>query len=550
MALVYPNIYYVGMSNLGFQTIYAYLNARDDVCCERAFLPDRELFPLYRKTGTPICSIESQTPLREFAMVAFSVSFENDYVNLLQILESSGIPPRAEDRRDDDPIILLGGAVASINPEPLAHFIDLCVVGDGELLLDNLVSAYRHSMPSRQVRRAFLERAAGIPGVYVPSFYHVEYADAGRVSAITPQTPEAPASITQAVFDDLERFPTYSRILTEYTEFGRLFLLQLNRGCPYRCRFCHTGYSQPHLRHLPRHVALDLIESGLRLRQRVGFVGAAVAAYPHLPEVCEAILSRGGTLSVSSLRLSALARQDALVQALIAAGQKTLTVAPEAGTERLRTLIRKALPDRVLFEALDAVAEMPINTLKLYFLIGLPTETPEDVEALIEVCARCHARLSRHAARRGRSISMTVSVNPFVPKPFTPLQWCAMEPQAVLKRKLQHISRQLRRLHHLDVIYETPKGAIWQGILARGDRRIGDVLLKTLEYRGDWKNAFRTLRMQPGSYAHRTRDESEVLPWSHLRVGCSQTELLTEYHDLFPGESWKTRSARSAPVPA
>jgi radical SAM superfamily enzyme YgiQ (UPF0313 family) len=281
-----------------------------------------------------------------------------------------------------------------------------------------------------------------------------------------------------------------------------------------------------------------LIEQGLRVRRRIGLVGSAVAEYPHLQDVCETILAQGGTLSVSSLRLSAIARNDALVQALIQAGQKTLTVAPEAGTERLRKLVRKALPDRVLFDAIEALAEMPIRNLKLYFLIGLPTETAEDLDALVDVCARCHAALSKAAVFRKTPVKITVSINPFVPKPFTPLQWCAMETEAVLKRKIQHVTRTIRRyrLHRMEVIYEAPKWAVWQGILARGDRRVGAVLLKTLEYRGDWKKAFRTLQMQPEMYVHRPRNESEILPWQHMRVGRAADELVAEYHSIIHGE--------------
>jgi len=535
VVLVYPNTYYVGMSNLGLQTIYAYLNVREDVCCERAFLPDRELLPLYTRTGTPICSLESQTPIQEFEIVAFSVSFENDYLNLLYILELSGIPLNADERTDDDPLVLLGGAVTTINPEPLAQCIDLCVIGDGELLLDKLIDTFQQRRVHNR-RQAFLEQAATIPGVYVPSCYAVEYDGHGQITHLTPQTATTPPIIAQAVFSDLEQFPTYSRILTEYTEFGGLFLLQLNRGCPYRCRFCHTGYSQPHLRHLPREIVIDLVERGLRIRDRIGLVGAAVAEYPDLQDVCEAILARGGTLSVSSLRLSAIAKHDALVRTLIKAGQKTLTAAPEAGTERLRKLVRKALPDRILFEALDAMAEMPIHNLKLYFLIGLPTETLEDLDALVDVCIRCHSMLSRPTVPRRIPVKITVSINPFVPKPFTPLQWCAMEPEAVLKRKIQYVTRKLRRLHHLEVIYEAPKWAVWQGILARGDRRVGDVLLKALEYKGDWKKAFRTLQMQPEMYVHRTREESEILPWQHVHVGRAAGELWAEYQQSVNGE--------------
>lgn len=534
VALVYPNTYFVGMSNLGFQTIYGYLNAREDVCCERAFLPEPENFSLYSQTHTALFSLESQSPLSEFDLVAFSVSFENDYLNLLTILELSGIPLQTEERTDADPCILVGGAITTINPEPLALFVDLFVIGDGEIVLDALLDAYRQS-GGKHAKQPFLERAAALPGVYVPAYYQVSYNEHGLIAQIDARPP-APQTITQAVLPELSHYPAYSRILTEQTEFGGLFLLQLNRGCPYRCRFCHTGYTQPTLRHLPLHIALQLIQQGVQHRNRIGLVGAAVTEYPYLREVCQAIREAGATISIASLRISALLNNDALLQALLDAGQKSVALAPEAGTERLRKLVRKALPDRLLYEAVEFLAGTPVNHLKFYFLVGLPTETQEDLEAIVNFCKKSLHLFRKTGKDKGTFGKITLSINPFVPKPFTPFQWSAMATEAELKRKLQAIQRGVSRFRNVEVIYEAPKWAVWQGILARGDRRVGHVLALMLQYQGDWKKAFRELHLHPEFYAHRSRNPDEILPWSHLAIGEAQHGLFEEYQRVIAGE--------------
>jgi radical SAM superfamily enzyme YgiQ (UPF0313 family) len=286
-------------------------------------------------------------------------------------------------------------------------------------------------------------------------------------------------------------------------------------------------------------VALQLIRQGLQSRDRIGLVGAAVAEYPHLREVCRTISSQGGHLSISSVRLSALLKTDFLVKALLDGGQKTLAVAPEAGTERLRSLVRKALPDSILMESFDYLAHIPLSNVKLYFLIGLPTETPEDIEAIIELCRTCWQILENASKHRGTRTKITVSINPFVPKPFTPLQWCGMTAESELKRRIQRIKRGVHRLSHVEVIHEAPKWAVWQGILARGDRRLGHVLLLTLRYHGDWKKAFRELHMKPDFYAYRERNSDEIFPWSHLNVGASHQALQNEYQSIITGQKGK-----------
>ncbi|MBD3309419.1 radical SAM protein [candidate division KSB3 bacterium] len=530
IALIYPNTYYVGMSNLGVHTIYGLLNAHDDVYCERVFFPDANMLPYYQRTKTPLCSLESQTALAEFDILAFSVSFENDYLNILHLLEFGRIPATTEERQDSYPVVMLGGAVTAINPEPLAVFIDVFIIGEGEEILADVLETYRHAAGKRS-KRTLVERLAQIPGVYVPSLYDITYTSDGRLKHRIPRA-NAPAHIKTRPLLNLDCYPAYSRILTEQTEFGKMFLLQLNRGCGYACRFCHTGYAHSPLRHLSLEAALRLIRQGLQVRERIGLVGAAIADYPQLPELAEAICSQGGKLSVSSLRLSALAKRPDLLDILLQTDQKTITIAPEAGTERLRRLISKALTDTVLYDTLEHILRKHLVHLKLYFLIGLPTETDEDIEAIIHLCQQCRQLLRNAAKTHGKIGKMTVSVSPLVPKPFTPLQWHPMAPENVLKRKLHHIKRQVSRLGNLQMSHTPAKSAIWQGILARGDRRLGHILLRTAANGGNWKRAFRELNMRPEFYVHRPRDKEEQLPWSHLHVGLSHHRLHDEYQRM------------------
>ncbi len=533
VALVYPNTYYVGMSNLGFHAIYGFLNTCDHVSCERAFLPEPDVLERHQKTGTPLFSLESQTPLSAFDIIAFSVSFENDYLNILSILELARVPFTAKKRDTQSPLIVLGGAVTTINPEPLAMFVDVVVLGDGEPILAQLTKRYRRITAATDSRQELLEQLAAIPGVYVPSLYDRDTDDSEQTLHSRP-TAKLPAMLEKCSVDTLDHYPAYSRILTEQTEFGSMFLLQINRGCCYKCRFCHTGYTQSPLRHLSLEVALRLVRHGLQYRNRIGLVGAAIADYPHLQELCAAISSQGGEISVSSLRLSAFLQTGYLLDALINAGQKTVTMAPEAGTERLRSILRKPLSDAKFFETVAWTLNAQIQNVKLYFLIGLPTETWDDIEAIAVMCKRCRQLLVDAAKIRGTIGKIIVSVNPFVPKPFTPFQWCPMDTETNLKRKLQYLKRALHRLGNVEVIHETPKWAIWQGILARGDRKMGEVLLLTWRYHGNWKKALRELGLSPEVYVHRVRQFDEPFPWDHFSVGVSRQQLYNEYQGLFP----------------
>jgi radical SAM superfamily enzyme YgiQ (UPF0313 family) len=270
----------------------------------------------------------------------------------------------------------------------------------------------------------------------------------------------------------------------------------------------------------------------LQHRPRIGLIGAAVTEYPHLQEVCAAITAQGGQVSVSSLRLSTLTRDQFLIPTLLAAGQKTISVAPEAGTERLRKVVRKALPDAALFEALAYLATTSVSQIKFYFLIGLPTETDDDLEAIVNFCKKSLHLFVKTGKHKGKSGKFTLSINPFVPKPFTPFQWCAMDGETELKRKIQRIQRGVSRFRNVEVIYELPKWAIWQGILARGDRRLGHILVLTHQYQGDWKKAFREFNRHPDFYVHRVRQPSEIFPWAHIAIGETQQALYEDYQRI------------------
>jgi radical SAM superfamily enzyme YgiQ (UPF0313 family) len=389
IALVYPNTYAVGMSNLGFQTIYWHLNQIPDVVCERVFLPEPADVDELRRTRSAPFSLESQRPLADFHMIGFSITYEGDYVNALRLLGLAGIPLRTEERRPTDPLVLMGGVCAFSNPEPMAPFMDFIVVGEGEELVRELVEHYRDG---GQDRAAFVARLAAIPGIYVPALYDVAYHEDGAIAAVRPRD-GAPAVVTKRRLADVNRFETISLVKTPHAEYGHMALLEVGKGCGRGCRFCLEGQVYRPVRH--RSVAA-LGETVSRIaadpaNTRVGLVGACVSDYPWIGDLLKVIEDRGLELSISSLRADSLT--DDLVAALARGGHRTLTIAPEAGTERLRRAIRKAISDEQVLAACDMLRRHGIPNLKTYFMIGQPTETAEDVEAIGDLARRMLDRL-------------------------------------------------------------------------------------------------------------------------------------------------------------
>ncbi len=524
VALVYPNTYAVGMSNLGFQTIYKHFNELPDVVCERVFLPDAEDVDELARTGTSPFSLESMRPLSDFQLVGFSVTYEGDYVNVLRLLDLAGIPMRSAARRPHDPLVLMGGVCAFSNPEPMAPFMDFIVVGEGEELVGELIDAYRKGYRERET---FMDGLAALEGIYVPDRYHVRYAADGTVAEVVAGA-GVPAVVAKRRLKNVDDFRTIAAVKTPNAEYGHMALLEVGKGCGRGCRFCLEGQIYRPVRHRSvaalRETVQALAASG---EKRVGLVGACVSDYPWIGELLKVVEENGMELSISSLRADSLT--DDLVSSLARGGHRTLTMAPEAGTERLRRAIRKSITDEQIFTACALVRGKGIPNLKTYFMIGQPTETDEDVEAIPDLARRMLERLKVLDATGKPFGKLTLSISSFVPKPWTPFQWAPFAGVDALQKKLETIKRGVRAFSNIRVLHENPREAALQALLARGDRRVGDFLEIAARLGGEWRKALREWDGDPEFYTTRARATGERLPWDHFEVGVKKAGLVKEW---------------------
>jgi radical SAM superfamily enzyme YgiQ (UPF0313 family) len=529
IALVYPNTYAVGMSNLGFQTIYAHLNALADVVCERVFFPDPEDLDEQLRTETAPFSLESLRPLGEFDLIGFSVTYEGDYLNVVRLLQMAGIPPRVADRGPGHPVILMGGVCAFSNPEPLAPFMDLVAVGEGEEMVSELVAAHRaaYAENAEGGRARFLAAARGIAGLYAPDAYEVFYAADGTIAGVAPREAGAPAVVTKRRLRDVNRWETVSTIKSPRAEYGHMQLLEVGKGCGRGCRFCLEGQVYRPVRHRSLEALRESVAEIAKESKRVGLVGACVSDYPWIGELMKMLEEYGVEVSISSLRADSLTED--LVASLARGGHRTLTMAPEAGTERLRRVVRKAISDAQLEAACDLVRRYGIPNLKCYFMIGLPTETTEDVAAIPDLASRLLERLQVPGPDGHPFGKLTLSISSFVPKPWTPFQWAPFAEPRDLEDRLQIIKQGARRLSTIRVLHENPREAGLQALLARGDRRVADFIQLAAEYRGDWRRALRDWDGDPAFYTRRARALDEVMPWDHLEVGVKKAGLVKEW---------------------
>nr|MBC7244778.1 radical SAM protein [Chloroflexota bacterium] len=484
IALLYPNTYYVGMSSLAMHALYYMLNTRPDIVCERVFCGYRRL----QCMPAPL-SLETQRPLNEFAVIAVSFSFELDYLNFVALLHSSSIPPSAAERDESFPLLLAGGPAVSANPEPLAELCDAFVIGEVEEILPRLLDALHIGITG--CRAALLQVLSEIPGVYVP----------------TKRDASPPAlRIQRQWVRNLDLYPTHTRIFTHATEFGDMHLMEIARGCGRGCRFCLAGclYRPPRERS-----AANLLEQarwGQRFRTKVGLVSAAVSDYAQIEELVSGLQDMGMQLSVSSLRVDPL--PEALLAALAASGSRTLTIAPEAGSERLRRAINKRIPTQDIFYATEQASRYGFSELKLYFMVGLPGEEEEDIQAIVSLVQQVST------AFRGRVL---VSVAPFVPKAHTPFERQAMAPTTTLQRRLRWLQNALQDIN-VRMASESLAWATVQAVLARGDRRLGAVLASLhAPSLSDWKRALSEHGLQSEHYT-RARQADEPLPWSFIRM--------------------------------
>ncbi len=527
VCLVYPNHYATAMGNLGFQSVYASINSFPGAICERAFLPAAAEEAEYRRSGTRLLSLESQRPLSEFDVVAFSVSFENDYLNIPKILELAGIKSFSSDRSASCPLLIAGGAALFLNPEPVAELIDLVCVGEAEPILPSLLGLLQNEEGTG--RRELLLKASRLPGIYVPELYGFSYSGC-TVTAIE-HDPESPLPVRRVYDPDLGQSAVASKMFAPDIEFSDMFLIEVSRGCPRGCRFCAAGFIYHPYRQRPLALLKAEVEHGLHLKRRIGLVGAAVSDHPDLGELCRWITDREGRVSVSSLRIDAV--DDALLDALHSSGHKTVALAPEGGSQRLRDLIRKGIDEGQILDACDRLIGRDILNLKLYFIVGLPTETMEDLEEMVSLIGKIRDRVITAARKNRRLGSLLLSVNPFVPKPFTPFQWCGMERLESLEKKYAFLRRAAGNLSNVKIQLESLREAYLQALLSRGDRRLGALLVKAGET-GRWKRAAREMALDTDAFVHRVIPLQEILPWDIIEGGCRE-KLLSEYGKALGG---------------
>ena len=522
VALVYPNTYFVGMSNLGLHIIYEEINLRHDSVCERIFLPEKKELEAYDKTKTPLMSVETQRPMHQFDVVAFDVTFEMDYFHIPLMLRHGRVPVMSVDRTDFDPIVIAGGPCATFNPEPFADFIDAFIIGEGEGIVTSVLDRIHLGRENGESREKTIAALAQIEGVYVPVLYTPQYDDNNRF--IGYDIADGAPKIIRRHFEPLTSGGE-TVIATNFTEFGAMYIIEVARGCGRHCRFCMAGYCF----RVPRVRPLDILKEGVdraeKLGKKVGLMGAAISDYPEVDELVTYIRSKDMRYSCASLRADSLTQ--AVVDGLAESGQKTITIAPETGSERLRRVINKGISEENLRTAAQLSAKSGIQHMRLYIMIGLPTETDEDIDAIVGLAERTQA----HMAEVGCKGRLTLSINPFIPKPFTPFQWMAMDHQKSVEKKLQYIKKSLQKNRRIEVLVESPKEAYIQGVLARGDRRLGKVLAACALDRGSksFKSEMKKAGLDMDDCNYRERKFEDYLPWSHLDMGLRNGYLEQEW---------------------
>jgi len=528
VCLIYPNSYHVGMSNLGFQTVYQRLNSEDDIVCERAFLPDSEDLLEYQNTQTPLFSIESQKPLSSFDILAFSISFENDFLNILTLLDLAHIPIESRLRQRGYPLVIGGGVAVFLNPEPLSEFFDLFVIGEAEEVIGEFLAVYRSAFleKRRKEKEDLLRELSRVEGIYIPKFYHVTYTEDGKVEAMDPES-GFPRRVKRRWIHEIDRFPTQSTLFTPDTEFKEMALVEVNRGCPRGCRFCAACFVYHPFRNRSLPLLKSLSKEALLKDHRIGLAGTAVSDYPHLIPLCQNILSQQGEISLASLRVDGVT--ETLIQCLKEGEERTIAIAPEAGSERLRKVLRKGYAEGEILRAADTLIENGLSQIKCYFLIGLPSETHEDVKAILLLAKRIRHQILSNKKSQKERWRLILSVNPFIPKPATPFQWVAMEEGSELKRKLKIIQRGLRGERGMRMIHDLPKWAYIQTLLSRGDRQVGKILMAAHRYQGNWSQALREASINPDFYVYRRRDLDEIFPWDFIDHGIPKEKLKEEY---------------------
>ena len=546
VALTYPDLYEIGMSTMGLPILYDLLNSQPDVLAERVYAPWPDMEAVMRTRGIPLFSLESKHPLKDFDIIGFSLGYELTYTNVLNMLHLAQIPVLASERDDSHPVIIAGGSCV-LNPEPMADFIDLFVIGEGEEVLLELLDSIRGWKGKGAPKKELFRQVSAIPGIYVPGLYQVEYQADGLFKSITPTVAEATPCIQRRIVTQLP--PPVTKPVVPYIEvIHDRGAIEIQRGCSRGCRFCQAGIMYRPMRERSQSEVLQAVEELITNcgYNEVSLVSLSTSDYPHIDELVANLFNRyqdhNLILSLPSLRIDSFSVR--LLDLLSAHKRTGLTFAPEVGSERLRRVINKNIPEEELLKIAAAAFDRGWTNLKLYFMLGLPTETNDDVEGIAQLVDKVHS-LGRKT--KGKRPQLRVSLSSFVPKPHTPFQWVAQDSEQQLRDKYELLMLRLRR-KGIRLSWQDPKLSLLEAALSRGDRRLGKVIHRAWQLGSTfdawdeffnyahWLNAFEEAGLEPGFYAQRKRSLDEPLPWAHIDVGVTTAFLKREYQRTIEGK--------------